>query len=335
MNKIAIMGAGSFGVALSKVLSKDDNEVYLWSYFEDEALMLQQKREHVQKLPNVIIPENVICTSDMKLTLDGADMVVLVVPSQVVRQTARNMSKYIKEGTIVVCCSKGIEQQTDCLLTDVIEQEIPNCRVGVLSGPTHAEEVARDIPTAIVASSKDLEVAEIIQDTFMTEFLRVYTNTDVVGVQLGGALKNIIALCAGIVDGLNLGDNTKAALMTRGMAEIVRLGVSLGASKETFLGLTGIGDLIVTCTSMHSRNRRAGILIGQGKTPKQAMDEVKMVVEGITTTKGAYELSQKLNVSMPITQKAYDILFNNVDAREAVKELMNRDKKSEVEDFLD
>ncbi len=335
MNKIAIIGAGSFGVALSKVLSKDDNEVYLWSYFEDEALMLQQKREHVQKLPNVIIPENVICTSDMKLTLDGADMVVLVVPSQVVRQTARNMSKYIKEGTIVVCCSKGIEQQTDCLLTDVIEQEIPNCRVGVLSGPTHAEEVARDIPTAIVAASKDLEVAEIIQDTFMTEFLRVYTNTDVVGVQLGGALKNIIALCAGIVDGLNLGDNTKAALMTRGMAEIVRLGVSLGASKETFLGLTGIGDLIVTCTSMHSRNRRAGILIGQGKTPKQAMDEVKMVVEGITTTKGAYELSQKLNVSMPITQKAYDILFNNVDAREAVKELMNRDKKSEVEDFLD
>lgn len=334
MNKVAIIGSGSFGVALSKVLSNNNSNVYLWSYFEEEANMLQQKREHVQKLPGVIIPDDVVCTCDMGLALEDADMVVLVVPSQVVRDTAKRMSEYIKKGTIIVCCSKGIEQGTDCLLPDVIVEEIPQCRVGVLSGPTHAEEVARDIPTAIVAASRDMEVAEVIQDTFMTNFLRVYTNTDLVGVSLGGALKNIIALCAGIVDGLNFGDNTKAALMTRGMAEMVRLGVALGASKETFGGLTGVGDLIVTCTSMHSRNRRAGILIGQGKTPKQAMDEVKMVVEGITTTKGAYELARKLNISMPITEKAYDILFNGVNAKDAVYDLMNRDRKSEVEDFL-
>ncbi|MBP5426546.1 MAG: NAD(P)H-dependent glycerol-3-phosphate dehydrogenase [Clostridiales bacterium] len=330
MKKIAVIGAGSWGVALARVLSKKNDRVYLWSFFEDEAQMLQKGREHKSKLPNIILPENIFCTSDIKLVLEDADMALLVVPSDVVRNTAKLMKPYITKNTIIVNCSKGIEQGTDLLMTQVIEQEISNCKIGVLTGPTHAEEVARDIPTAIVAASNDIKTAEFIQDAFMSECFRVYTNTDVIGVQLGGALKNIIALCAGITDGLNLGDNTKAALMTRGMAEIVRLGVALGAKKETFSGLTGIGDLIVTCTSMHSRNRRAGILIGQGKTPSEAMDEVKMVVEGIKTAKGAYELSQKLNVSMPITKKAYDILFNGVDPRSAVYELMNRDKKSEV-----
>lgn len=329
MRKVAIIGAGSFGVALAKVLANNNNDVYLWSCFEDEARMLQEEREHKDKLPNVKIPDNVFCTSNIELTLDNAEMVVVVVPSHVVRSTAKAMSKYIKEGTLVVCCSKGIEQGTDLLLTQVIEQEIPQCEVGVLSGPTHAEEVACDIPTAIVATASDINVANKIQDIFMTENFRVYTNTDVIGVQLGGALKNIIALCAGISDGLNLGDNTKAALMTRGMAEIIRLGMALGAKRETFSGLTGIGDLIVTCTSMHSRNRRAGILIGQGKTKDEAVNEVKMVVEGITTAKAAYELSQKLGIPMPITKKAYDVLFNGQDAKSAVYELMNRDKKSE------
>ena len=329
MSKIAILGAGSFGVALARLLAKKDNEVYLWSFFEDEAKMLREEREHKDKLPNVKIPDSVVCTSDVKLTLQDAEIVVMVVPSHVIRATSKTIFKYIKKDTIIVCCSKGIEQGTDMILTQVIKQEIPQCRVGVLSGPTHAEEVARDIPTAIVATSEDMEVAERIQDVFMTEDFRVYTNTDVVGVELGGALKNIIALCAGIVDGLGLGDNTKAALMTRGMAEIVRLGEAMGAKKETFLGLTGIGDLIVTCTSMHSRNRRAGILIGQGKTKDEAVEEVKMVVEGITTSKGAYELAKKLNISMPITEKAYSVLFNGEDPKTAVYELMNRDKKSE------
>lgn len=329
MSKIAILGAGSFGVALARLLAKKDNEVYLWSFFEDEAKMLREEREHKDKLPNVKIPDSVVCTSDVKLTLQDAEIVVMVVPSHVIRATSKTIFKYIKKDTIIVCCSKGIEQGTDMILTQVIKQEIPQCRVGVLSGPTHAEEVARDIPTAIVATSEDMEVAEKIQDVFMTEDFRVYTNTDVVGVELGGALKNIIALCAGIVDGLGLGDNTKAALMTRGMAEIVRLGEAMGAKKGTFLGLTGIGDLIVTCTSMHSRNRRAGILIGQGKTKDEAVKEVKMVVEGITTSKGAYELAKKLNISMPITEKAYSVLFNGEDPKTAVYELMNRDKKSE------
>ena len=329
MSKIAILGSGSFGVALARLLAKKDNEVYLWSYFEEEAKMLREEREHKDKLPNVKIPDSVVCTSDVKLALEGAKMVVMVVPSHVIRATSKTIVDYIKKDTIIVCCSKGIEQGTDMLLTEVIKEEIPQCRVGVLSGPTHAEEVAKDIPTAIVATSENMEVAKEIQNTFMTEDFRVYTNTDVIGVELGGALKNIIALCAGIVDGLNLGDNTKAALMTRGMAEIVRLGVAMGAKKETFLGLTGIGDLIVTCTSMHSRNRRAGILIGQGKTKDEAVKEVKMVVEGITTSKGAHELAQKLKISMPITEKAYSVLFNGEDPKTAVYELMNRDKKSE------
>lgn len=330
MKKVAVIGAGSWGVALAKVLAKKHDEVFVWSFFEDEARMLQEDREHKYKLPNIIIPNNVVCTSDIKLALANAAMVLLVVPSDVVRNTAKLMKPYIAEKAIIVNCSKGIEQGTDLLMTQIIEQEIPGHKLGVLTGPTHAEEVAKDIPTAIVAASTDVGIAELIQDAFMSESFRVYTNTDIIGVQLGGALKNIIALCAGITDGLNLGDNTKAALMTRGMAEIVRLGVALGAKRETFSGLAGIGDLIVTCTSMHSRNRRAGILIGQGNTPKEAQEKVNMVVEGIKTAKGAYELSQKYNVSMPITHKAYDILFNGVSPKSAVYELMNRDKKSEI-----
>lgn len=294
--KISIIGAGSWGTALAVLLANNGMSVTMWSIFEDEIKMLNEKREHVHKLPGVIVPENVTFTSDLEKAVCDAEVVVVVVPSQTVRQTAKDISKYIRDDTVIVSCSKGLEEGTGLRMSEVIGQEIKDAKTVILSGPSHAEEVGRGVPTAIVAASCDIKAAELIQDIFMSPEFRVYTNTDVVGVELGGALKNVIALCAGISDGLGFGDNTKAALMTRGITEISRLGVSMGANPQTFAGLTGIGDLIVTCTSMHSRNRRAGILIGQGKSPQEAMDEVKMVVEGVTTTKAAYELARKMEI---------------------------------------
>lgn len=328
--KISIIGAGSWGTALSILLAKSGYNVSMWSCFEEEIKMINTKREHLDKLPGVLIPEGVICTDNVEESINGSDAVVMVVPSQAIRKSAGMISKYIDDNKVVVSCSKGLEENTGLRLSEVIKQEIPQCRTVVLSGPSHAEEVARDIPTTVVAASKDIEAAEFIQDIFMSPKFRVYTNPDIIGVEIGAALKNVIALCAGISDGLGFGDNTKAALMTRGITEISRLGISLGANPQTFAGLTGIGDLIVTCTSMHSRNRRAGILIGQGKSAKEAMEEVKMVVEGVTTTKAAYEIAKKENVSMPITFEAYDVLFKGKDAKMAVVDLMMRDKKNEV-----
>lgn len=331
---IAIIGAGSWGTAMSVLLSNCGHNVKMWSIFKEEIDMINRVREHSDKLPGVLIPDGVMGTNDVEEAINGSDAVVMVVPSHTIRDTSKELSKYIKDGTVVVSCSKGIEEGTGFRLSEVIKQEVPQCETVALSGPSHAEEVGKGIPTTVVAASENLNAAEFIQDIFMSPKFRVYTNSDIIGVELGGALKNSIALCAGISDGLGFGDNTKAALMTRGIAEITRLGVSMGARRETFAGLAGIGDLIVTCTSMHSRNRRAGILIGQGKTLKEAVDEVKMVVEGITTTKAAFELAKKKEVIMPITTEAFNVLFNGKNAKQAVADLMMRDKKNEV-DVLD
>jgi len=331
---IAIIGAGSMGTAISILLSKNGNSVRMWTPFKEEADMINTAREHIHRLPGVIVPEGVICTDDLEKALDGAELAVLAVPSQTIRQNSRNISKYIKKNMIVVSCSKGIEEGTRMLLTDIIRQEIPQALPVALSGPSHAEEIARDIPTTVVAASENREAAEHVQNIVMSPKFRVYTNSDVKGVELGGALKNVIALCAGISDGLGFGDNTKAALMTRGITEITRLGTAMGARPQTFGGLTGIGDLIVTCTSMHSRNRRAGILIGQGKSVKEALDEVKMVVEGVATAKPAYELGQEYNVDMPITREANEVLFNGKNPKQAVVDLMMREKKDEIEELI-
>ncbi|MCX7923818.1 MAG: NAD(P)H-dependent glycerol-3-phosphate dehydrogenase [Clostridia bacterium] len=331
---VSIIGAGSMGTAISILLAKNGHSVKMWSPFKEEVDMINSVREHIHRLPGVKVPDVVVCTDDIEESLSDSELIVLAVPSQTTRKNARDISRYIKDKGIVVTCSKGIEEGTCMVLTEIMKQEIPHARVAALSGPSHAEEIARDVPTVVVAASEDKATASFIQDAFMSPQFRVYTNPDVIGVELGGALKNVIALCAGISDGLGFGDNTKAALMTRGITEISRLGVAMGAKAQTFGGLTGIGDLIVTCTSMHSRNRKAGMLIGQGKSVKEALDEVKMVVEGVATTKPAYELSLKHDISMPITTEAYNILFNNKNARQAVGDLMMRDKKHELEEII-
>lgn len=332
-HNVAIIGAGSMGSALAILLSGKGHDITLWSAFEDEISMLRENREHIQKLPGVKIPESVQYSSDLELALKMADIIVLALPSQTVRQNSRNINGFLKGKRIVITCSKGIEDGSCMTLSDVISQEMPGVDVVALSGPSHAEEIARGIPTAVVAASAEKPAAEIVQDMFMTPAFRVYTNPDILGVELGGALKNVIALCAGISDGLGFGDNTKAALMTRGIEEISRLGVAMGARIQTFAGLTGIGDLIVTCTSRHSRNRRAGILIGQGRTLKEALDEVKMVVEGVSTTRPANKLANEKGVSMPITEQAYEVLFNGKDPEAAVFDLMTRDKKEEHDEW--
>ena len=281
-------------------------------------------------MPGIIFPESVSFTDDISCCA-GADIVIMATPSHGVRGTARKMAPYIKDGQIVVNISKGIEEGTYLTLSKVIKEEVPNCIVAVMSGPSHAEEVSRKIPTTNVVACEDEATARFIQDAFMNPNFRIYTNPDVLGVELGGSLKNVIALCAGILDGMGLGDNTKAALMTRGLVEMSRLGVAMGAKAETFNGLSGVGDLIVTCTSMHSRNRRAGILIGQGKTADEACSEVKMVVEGVRTCRAAKELSEKVGVEMPIVNEAYKVLFEDRSASDALKNLMGRDKKHETE----
>ena len=332
-NRISIIGAGSMGTAVSVLLANNGHSVRMWSPFKEEVDMINTIREQKDKLPGVKVPEAVECTTDIEFAVKGSDMVVLVIPSQTVRDNSKRISKYIEQNQIIACFSKGLEDGTGLRMSEVIGQEVPQARIVALSGPCHAEELANGIPSAYVAASADREAAEFTQDVFMSQGFRVYTNPDIVGVELGGALKNVIALCAGISDGLGFGDNTKAALMTRGITEISRLGIAMGAQPQTFAGLTGVGDLIVTCTSMHSRNRRAGILIGKGKSAEQAMDDIKMVVEGITTAKAAYDLAQKQEVSMPITNEAYRVLFEGKNPRQAVADLMGREKKHEMEEI--
>lgn len=329
MAKAGVIGSGSWGTALARVLSKNGHEVTLWSRREEESLMLREERENKSKLPGVKIPDDIICTTDLEQAVREKDILVLATASPSIRSMAKKMAPYVAAGQLIVDVSKGIEESTLMILTDVIEQEIPQCQAAVLSGPSHAEEVGRDIPTTVVAGAKDRETAEYIQNLFMNKVFRVYTSPDMLGIELGGALKNVIALAAGAADGLGCGDNTKAALITRGIAEMSRLGVAMGGHIETFNGLTGIGDLIVTCASMHSRNRRAGILIGQGKTMQEAMDEVKMVVEGVNSAKAAKTLAEKYGIDMPIVQEVNQVLFEDKPAREALADLMLRDKKIE------
>ena len=329
MADISIIGAGSWGIALAVLLHKNGHHVTVWSVIEAEIRMLQKEREHKDKLPGVRLPEDMVFTTDLEQAVKGAEVLVLAVPSPYTRSTSHSMSSLVKEGQVIVNVAKGIEEKTLLTLSQIIEEEIPQANVAVLSGPSHAEEVGRGIPTTIVVGAKDKETAEYLQNIFMNEVFRVYISPDVLGIELGAALKNVVALAAGIADGLGYGDNTKAALITRGITEIARLGVAMGGRFETFCGLTGIGDLIVTCASMHSRNRRAGILIGQGYTMKQAMDEVKMVVEGVYSAKAAMGLAKKFDVQLPIIEQVNAVLFEGQLAEEAVKNLMLRDKKIE------
>ena len=329
--KISIIGSGSFGTALAIMLANMDHIVCLWSFSENECAELIKHKENCGFLPNFAIPSNVSHTTDIKETAN-ADIIVCALPSFAIRKILGKLKPYVYSGQILLNVSKGLEADNLMTLSGVIADVLPHCDIAVMSGPSHAEEVAAKIPTTNVVAAKSLKTAHLIQDAFMNPFFRVYTHDDMLGVELGGALKNVIALCAGISDGLGFGDNTKAALMTRGMYEITKLGTAMGAKTETFSGLTGIGDLIVTCTSRHSRNRRAGILIGQGKTAEQAKAEIKMVIEGINTCRAAKYLSDKMKVEMPITQEAYAVLFENKPARDATMRLMQRNKKHESEE---
>lgn len=329
MAQVAVIGAGSWGIALAKVLHTNGNSVTVWSIVESEIAMLQEKHEHVDKLPGVKLPEDMVFTAELKEAVTGKDYLILAVPSVFTRSTAKSMAPFVKEGQVIVCVAKGIEENTLMTLSDVVKEEIPAAEVAVMCGPSHAEEVGIGLPTTVVTGARRKQVAEGVQDIFMNEVFRVYTSPDVLGMELGGALKNVVALAAGMADGLGYGDNTKAALITRGIAEMGRLAIKMGARYETLSGLTGIGDLIVTCESKHSRNRKAGMLIGQGYTMQHAMDEVKMVVEGVYSAKAAIALADKYGESMPIVEAVNQVLFSGKTAKEAVAELMQRDKRAE------
>ncbi len=323
MANVVILGSGGFGLSLAVMAEHcGKHNVIVWSKFQSEINEIRKHGEHIQKLPGVPISESIMLTSDISC-VKGCDILIFGIPSSFVRDVAKLAAPYTDEKMVIVNTGKGLEEGTFKLLSDVIGEEIKNDKIVVLSGPSHAEEVARCIPTTIVAASKNLSAAEYVQKIFASDCLRIYINDDVTGCEIGGALKNIIALCVGICDGMGYGDNTKAALMTRGIHEIARLGKAMGAKASTFSGLTGIGDLIVTCTSMHSRNRRAGILIGQGISPEEAVEKVG-TVEGYFCCKVAYELSQKIGVEMPITEQLNNILFHGGDVRKALSELMNR-----------
>lgn len=329
MSRVGIIGAGSWGTALSLVLANNGHSVEIWSIVESEIEMLKEKHEHTDKLPGVKLPDSITFTTDIEETIKNNDILVLAVPSVFTRSTAVKMAPFVKEGQIIVCVAKGIEENTLMTISDVVESEIPCADVAVMCGPSHAEEVGRLLPTTVVAGARTQKTAEIVQDLFMNEVFRVYTSPDVLGMELGGSLKNVIALAAGMADGLGYGDNTKAALITRGIAEISVLAIEMGAKAETLFGLTGIGDLIVTCESRHSRNRKAGMLIGQGYTMDEATKEVKMVVEGIYSAKAALALAEKYDVRMPIIEEVNRVLFEDKPAKEAVSELMLRDRKIE------
>lgn len=330
MAKVSVLGAGSWGTALAVMLHGNHHQVTLWSALSDEVAQLRRDWEQKGKLPGVHIPEDINITDCLEEAVKDREMLVLAVPSVFVRGTARQLSGLVPEGQLIVCVAKGVEEDTLMTMTDIIEQELPMVDAAVLSGPSHAEEAGKGIPTTCVAGAHTRQTAEHIQNLFMSETFRVYTSPDMLGIELGAALKNVVALAAGIADGLGYGDNTKAALITRGMAEISRLGIAMGGKIETFYGLSGIGDLIVTCASVHSRNRRAGYLIGQGCTMQEAMDQVKMVVEGVYSAKAARELAEKYQVEMPIIEQVNRVLFENKAPGEAVRELMLRDKKIET-----
>lgn len=332
---IAVLGAGSWGTALSMVLCSKGHRVNLWTRSEEQYRDMVRTHKNNKYLPDVNLPANLNLHIDLRKSVLNSSAILISVPSQSVREVLQEIKPYLKGDETIINSSKGLEKNTYLTISQVVNGELPNNRFAVLSGPSHAEEVCQNMPTTVVVASKRKNTAELVQDLFITPSFRVYTNPDVIGVELGGALKNVIAFGAGIADGLGFGDNAKAALITRGISEIARLGKAMGANKSTFAGLSGIGDLIVTCTSMHSRNRRAGILIGKGKGLDEVLKEIGMVVEGITTTKVAYELAKKHNVEMPITGEIYNVIYNKGDPKEAVTNLMTRSRKHEIEEIVD
>lgn len=327
MKKISIVGSGSWGVALGIYLAGQGHEVKIWSFSEEERDLINNEKK-CKFLPKAVIPDGVFCSTDMKEVLEGTELILHVTPSKFTRNVIQQYKPFIKDQGVIIC-SKGFEADTLKTLDDVAKEELPNTKIGVLSGPSHAEEVSVLIPTALVVASEDKELSDMVVDIFKSDKMRMYTSKDVKGVELGGALKNIIAFCAGVAAGLELGDNTFAALLTRGLVELSRLGVALGGNKDTFYGLTGLGDLIVTCGSMHSRNRRAGMLIGQGKTIEETRKEVGMTIESIDNIEVAYKLAKIHNIEVPIINTVYRVLYDNLDPREAVTMLMTRDLKEE------
>ena len=327
MKKIAIIGSGSWGVALATYLANVGNQVKIWSFSEEERDLINNEKK-CKFLPDLIIPDNIYCSTSYEEVIKDTEFILHVTPSKFTRSTFKQYKQYVGEKPVIIC-SKGFEKETLKTLDEVIEEELPNVKVGVLSGPSHAEEVSIGVPTALVMASKYNEVLDMLQETFMSEKMRIYTSNDVKGVELGGALKNIIAFCAGVAAGIGLGDNSFAALITRGLKEISRLGIKLGGELETFYGLSGLGDLIVTCLSEHSRNRKAGKLIGQGKTLEETKKEVGMVIESIDNIDVVYQLGKINNIEMPIVNAVYEVLYNKLDPQEAVKNLMTRNKKME------
>ena len=328
MKKICVIGSGSWGSALAIYLGNKGENVSVWSFSELERDMMNNEHK-CRFLPEAVVPDNVVTTNSYEEALEGAEVILHVTPSKFVRDTIKGYKEFVKKDQIVIMCAKGFESETLKTLDEVIEEELPGIRYGVLSGPSHAEEVSMSIPTAMVIASKDEEVKEIILELFKSNIMRIYHSSDVKGVELGGALKNIIAFCAGASVGLGLGDNTFAALLTRGLVEIVRLGTLMGARADTFYGLTGLGDLIVTCNSEHSRNRRAGKMIGQGYSIDEARKEIGMVIESVDNIEVAYKLAKKYNIEMPIVNAVYDVLYNGLNPKEAVNMLMTRDLKEE------
>jgi len=327
--KVAVIGSGAWGTALAVRLHKNGHDVVLWTFEKDMIPQMETSRLN-PRLPGAILPEGLAISGDYSCA-KGCEMVVIATPSFPLRSVCRGVAPYIDEGAVVVSVVKGIEQGTKLRMSQVVEQETGH-KVVVLTGPSHAEEVAQEMPTGCIAACEDKILAEKVQEAFVCDVFRIYTSPDPIGAELGAALKNVIALCAGICDGLGYGDNTKAMLMTRGLTEIARLGVAMGASKDTLAGLSGVGDLIVTCTSMHSRNRRAGILIGQGKTAEEAMKEVGAVVEGYYAAKSAWELGCRMGVEMPIVSAAYAVLYDGISAKLAMEALLTRRPKVESED---
>lgn len=329
MKKVSVIGSGSWGTALAVMLDKYGHDVTIWSWKEEEANSIRQNKEHKEFLPGVEIRDSIKIITDPKKAIENAEIVITAIPSKFVRMNLVKFSPFFSSNQVIVNVAKGLEDDSLLRLSEVIEQCVPNCPVCTLVGPSHAEEVGRAIPTTCAISCKDMEFAKMIQEEFSNPVFRLYTNEDMVGMEIGAALKNVIALAAGMSDGLGFGDNSKAALMTRGIVEISRLGVAMGAKANTFAGLSGIGDLIVTCTSMHSRNRRAGIMLGEGKSLDETLESVHMVVEGVNTAKAAFDLSKKYKVEMPIIEHINQVLFEGKDPRKAVMELMVRESKSE------
>ena len=328
MRKIAVIGSGSWGVALSVYLAGQGNDVKIWSFAEDERNLINNEKK-CKFLPNITLPDNIYASNDFKEVIEGAEIILHVTPSKFVRSTIKQYKEFVKDNQPIIMCAKGFEPVTELTLDEVVKQGLPNVKCGVLSGPSHAEEVSINVPTALVIASEYEDVILKIREIFKSNIIRIYSSKDVKGVEIGGALKNIIAFCAGIAVGLNLGDNTFAALATRGLVEITRLGTAMGAEEKTFYGLTGLGDLIVTCGSEHSRNRRAGEMIGKGFSIEEARKEIGMTIESVDNIDVAYSLSKKYNVEMPIVEAVYNVLYNGLKPMDAVDKLMTRELKYE------